>query len=122
VCPYRADGRWAFLADVFHPGSVGTATGFAVPVIAPAFAAVEEITAGQPRWLAAAGTPASLGDAMAAAEDGLLELAAAGDPRDGRPAGIATARWRQAAAIYHQAARWLASPAATRQKKDDPSD
>ena len=57
VCPYRTDGRYAFLADVFYPGSVGTAAGFAVPVIAPALAAVEEITGGQLRWLARPGTP-----------------------------------------------------------------
>ena len=86
VCPYRTDGRYAFLADVFYPGSVGTAAGFAVPVIAPALAAVEEITGGQLRWLARPGTPPALGDAMAAAETGLLDLADCGDPRDGRPA------------------------------------
>ena len=108
VCPYRTDGRYAFLADVFYPGSIGTAAGFAVPVIAPALAAVEEITAGQLRWLARPGTPAALGDAMTAAENGLLDLAVVGDPRNDRPAGISTDRGRQAAATYHQAARWLA--------------
>ena len=108
VCPYRTDGRYAFLADVFYPGSVGTAAGFAVPVIAPALAAVEEITGGQLRWLVRPGTPAALGDAMAAAESGLLNLAAHGDPRDDRPAAVSTDRGRQAAATYQQAARWLA--------------
>jgi beta-1,4-mannosyltransferase len=108
VCPYRTNGRYTFLADVFYPGSVGTATGFAVPVIAPALAAVVEITGSQLRWLAGAGAPTALGDAMTAAESGLLELAAHGDPRDDRPAAISADRGRQAAATYHQAARWLA--------------
>lgn len=41
---------------------------------------------------------------MAAAENGLLELAATGDPRVDRPAATSPARWRQAAATYNQAA------------------
>lgn len=123
VCPYRTDGRYKFLADVFYPGSVGTAAGFAVPVIAPALAAVEEITDGQLRWLARPGTPAALGDAMAAAESGLLELAARGDPRDDRPAVVSADRGRQAAAIYHQVARWLAGRlgSSTPPREDDRS-
>lgn len=106
VCPYRTDGRYNFLAGVFYPGSVGTAAGFGVPVIAPALAAVKEITDGRPRWLACPGTTAALGDAMAAAENGLPGLAA-GNSRAGRAAASAD-RWRKAAATYHQAARWLA--------------
>jgi glycosyltransferase involved in cell wall biosynthesis len=108
VCPYRTDGRYKFLADIFYPGSVGTAAGFGVPVIAPALAAAEEITGGQPRWLARPGSPAALGDAMAAAENALLELAADGDPRDHRTTATGPARWQQTAATYNQAARWLA--------------
>jgi hypothetical protein len=83
-------------------------TGFAVPVIAPALPAIEEITGGQLRWLARPGTPAALGDALAAAESRLLDLADCGDPRDDRPAAVSTDRGRQAAATYRQAARWLA--------------
>lgn len=108
VCPYRTDGRYNFLADVFYPGSVGTAAGFGVPVIAPALPAIEEITVGQPHWLSRPDPPTALGDAMAAAESNLLGLAAADDTRAGRAAGTSAARWQQAAATYDHAARWLA--------------
>lgn len=68
VCPYRVDDAFAFFTDVLYPGSVATATGFGVDVIAPALPAIEEITRGRRRWLAPVDDPEGLGPAMARAE------------------------------------------------------
>jgi beta-1,4-mannosyltransferase len=112
VCPYRSDGPFGFFADVLHPSSVGTAAGFGVPVIAPALPSVQEITQGQPRWLAQCASMDGLGPAMAAAEADLLTNAATvGDPRDRRARAAPGHQWRQLAATYQQAAGALMQPA-----------
>lgn len=108
VCPYRSDGPYAFFASVLHPSSVGTATGFGVPVIAPDLPAISEITRGRQCWLAPRG--ASLGSAMADAErDTLTAIRDRGDPRGYRPDGIAASWWRRIASVYAQASRDLLS-------------
>jgi len=103
VCPYLADGPFRFFADVLHPSSVGTASGFHVPVIAPALPAITEITHGQQRWLAPPG--AGLGHAMATAEADMHAVKRAdGDRRGQRPAADAASWWRRITSVYRQAA------------------
>ena len=109
VCPYRSDGPFSFFTDVLYPGSVGTAAGFGVPVIAPALPAVAEITGGQPRWLASPG--GGLGAAMAAAEADLLALTASADPRSTRPGPRSPDLWHRITSTYGQVSASLAQPA-----------
>jgi hypothetical protein len=100
----QAGRRLAGAADVLHPSSVATATGFHVPVIAPALPAVTEITHGQQRWLAPSGT--ALGHAMATAEADIHAATRShGGPRGHRPtADDAAIWWRRITCVYRQAA------------------
>ena len=107
VCPYRSDGPFSFFTDVLYPGSVGTAAGFGVPVIAPALPAVAEITGGQPRWLASPG--GGLGAAMAAAEADLLALTASADLRSTRPGPRSPDLWHRITSTYCQVSASLAA-------------
>jgi hypothetical protein len=121
VCPYLADGPFRFFADVLHPSSVGTATGFHVPVIAPALPAVTEITHGQQRWLAPPGT--GLGQAMATAEADIHAATRShGDPRGHRPAADAAIWWRRITCVYRQAADDLRQQRPYPTLQGDPSD
>jgi hypothetical protein len=96
-------GRFASSPTCCTPSSVGTATGFHVPVIAPALPAVAEITHGQQRWLAPPGT--GLGQALATAEADIHAATRShGDPRGHRPAADAAIWWRRITCAYRQAA------------------
>jgi glycosyltransferase involved in cell wall biosynthesis len=107
VCPYRSEGPFGYFESVLHPSSVGTATGFGVPVIAPDLPAISEITTGKQRWLAPL-SAGGLAQAMADAEEETLGATSAhGDSRQLRPPGTAANRWRRIADIYEEAARDL---------------
>lgn len=108
VCPYRSDDAFAFFTDVLYPSSVATATGFGVPVVAPNLAAINEITAGHRRWLAASADPDALGSAMAQAEAALAGDSRAGQARRAaRSAPSVTQRWRQVGQVYRAVAHDL---------------
>jgi hypothetical protein len=108
VCPYRTDGPFSFFVDVLHPSSVGTATGFSVPVIAPDLPAVAEMTEGRQRWLAS--VSGGLGPALADAEASWDANTQNGDPRSQRPGSDAACRWRRIADVYRQVAADLRPP------------
>lgn len=103
LCPYRSDGEFGFFAQVLHPSSVGTARGFATPVIAPALPAVVEMTTGCRRFL----YPADHGSVGAADAAARAERTA---PGRGRAAGEdrSATRWRRLIRTYQDLARTLA--------------
>ena len=59
LCPYRADGPFAFFRRALHPSSVSMATGFATPVIAPDLPSIRELTDGHARALYASSEQAA---------------------------------------------------------------
>lgn len=103
LCSYRSDGEFGFFTQVLHPSSVGTARGFATPVIAPALPAVVEMTTGCRRFL----YPADYGPVGAADAAARVERTA---PGRGRAAGQdrSATRWRRLARTYRDLARTIA--------------